>query len=786
MNNSIELFKDLFKNFIIGLVVLNENNEIIHSNKSFQNMVKYSKNEILNSNFINYISLKDRDEYLTYFNNLKTGKINSFKIDIRYLTKYKKNKWWNIKVNSTYDDSNKKFIFVILDDITLEKIKNQNLKISKELAEKTIKVKSEFFANMSHEIRTPIQTIIGMNELLLETNLDAEQQEYCEQIRFSTNVIINLVNDILDFSKIEAGKLQLEVIDFNFHKLIEDAVKLVVLDAHKKGLEICVNIEKDIPCFLQGDPVRIRQIITNLVNNAVKFTDKGEIEILVKLIQFKDNKYKIKINVRDTGLGIPENQLKKLFRAFSQVNSSTTRIYGGTGLGLSISKNLVKLMNGKIGVISKNMRGSTFWFTVLLDMSKVEKDEMQNKKNKYDEVNILLVDDNKTARKITKKYLEEFGCVVKEVNDGQEALKILMETATKNKKEFDYCLIDLIMPGMDGWQLASEINNNNYIKLTKLILLCPLGRSAEEAKMKLLKWFDGYIYKPIRREDINNLLKKAIKNKFEPLELEELSPYIEEEDTSDIRGDNKTVLVADDHVVNQRLFKINLENLGFKVLIVDDGIQAVKKTSQDIDIIFMDLHMPNLKGYDATKKIREKGFTRPIIAVTATTSKIERDKCLKSGMDDFLPKPFKKNDLIFMLKKWLSNSKKDNNLDINADNSIYDDKEIFNFEKAVKNFIGNKDVVIDLLDVYKDKLNNQLLLLKEALKKNDLNKISQIAHSIKGSSLTLEINKIGIQAKLLEQYANDGLKEKSEDSIFIIEEEFDKLKKVIEKITKVK
>ena len=324
MNNSKEIFKDLFKDFIVGLVILSEDDKIIHFNNSFQEMILKKKTDILNSYFTDYIYFKDQEKYLDNFKKITLNKINSFKTTFRHLTYDKKIKWWNVKINITYDN-NKKFIFAFLEDITDEKIKNDKLKQAEESAKKEIKVKSEFFANMSHEIRTPIQTVIGMNELLLGTNLDAEQQEYCEQIHFSANVLINLVNDILNFSKIESGKLQLELIDFNFHKLIEEAAKFVVLDAHKKGLELLVNIDSDVPCCLHGDPLRIRQILTNLANNAVKFTEKGEIEISVILIEETHDLYKIKVSVRDTGLGIPENKLKKIFKAFLQADSSTTR-----------------------------------------------------------------------------------------------------------------------------------------------------------------------------------------------------------------------------------------------------------------------------------------------------------------------------------------------------------------------------------------------------------------------------------------------------------------------------
>ncbi len=784
MKNSITIFKELFENFIVGLVILNEDNIITHSNNSFQKMIKYNKNDLLNTDFLNYFLFEDKAQYSRLFKDLISGKINSFKIDIRCHTKDRKIKWFNIKVSFSYDDEKNKFIFAILDDISAEKDKNNNLIFLKELAEKTIKVKSEFFANMSHEIRTPIQTIIGMNELLLDTTLDEEQQEYCEQIRFSTSVLIDLINDILDFSKIEAGKLNLEIIDFNIHQLVEEAVKLVVLDAHKKGLEICVNIDKNVPLFLRGDPVRIRQIITNLVNNAVKFTDNGEIEVSVNFLETNNNKCKIKIYIKDTGIGIPEEQLQNLFKAFSQVDSSTTRLYGGTGLGLSISKNLVKLMNGDIGVKSKKEKGSTFWFTILLEKSKKLKDiDKKILKANADKISILLVDDNKIARKITKNYLEECGCYVKEAVNGPQAIKILMDIAYNNKKEFDICLIDLIMPGMDGWQVASEINNNNYIKKTKLILLSPLVKSAEEAKMKLLKWFSGYIYKPIRRSDVCNLLNKVLKDQHEPVELEEISTYTDEEELAEINGNNKKILVADDHEVNQRLFKINLENLGYKVFIVNDGLQAVDKANDDIDMIFMDLHMPNLQGYEAAKIIREKGYKNPIIAITATTLKVELDKCLNSGMDDFLPKPFEKKDLILILKKWFNNSKK-KQINTLLNNKTIEDSEIFDFEKAVTNFIGNKEVVFDLIEVFIEKLNNQIPLLKDALKSNDLQKIGQIAHAVKGSSLTLEIRSIGNQAKILEQYAHDGLKEESDKAILIIEKEFEKLKKYFRKYFK--
>lgn len=778
MSKSIDLFKKFFEKSVIGLIIFDVNDRITYYNDSFQKKSKYNKNDLLGKDFIDIIYIKDRNEFKKNFKKLLSSKVKSYKMDMRYINKKSETRWCNIKVNSILDDKKHMFIFALFDDITSEKIEAINLKNSKENAERSTKIKSEFLANMSHEIRTPLHTIIGMNELLLETKLDAEQQEYIEQIKFSSDVLSALINDVLDYSKIEASKLELESINYDLHKLIEDAVKLVVLDAHKKGLEVYTNINKDVPYFVKCDPVRLRQIVTNLINNAVKFTEKGEIEAYVELLEEKRNKCKIKVQIRDTGIGISEDKLDKLFHAFSQIDTSTTRIYGGTGLGLSISKSLVNLMEGEIGVHSNKHVGTTFWFTVVLDRVEESARTHENINDDFKKLHILLVDDNKNARTVTKKYLEECGCNVEESEGAHQAIKMLLD-ASYNNIFFDYCFIDLLMPKMDGWQLASEINSNDYIKNTKLILLCPLGRSADEAKMKLLKWFDGYIYKPIRRSDIINLFKKLVKNQQEPEELEELSSYTEEEITLDIKEKNKKILVADDHEVNQRLFKIMLENMGYTVLIAEDGAEAVTKADKDIDIIFMDVHMPKLQGYDASKMLREKGFNKPIIAVTATNLKIEKDKCLKFGMDDFLSKPFKKKDLILILKKWLNASKNENLKHTVEDNFKNNDIEIFDYKKAVENFLGNKDVVLELLDVFVDKFNIQILDIKDAINAGKLAKVSEIAHSIKGSSLTLEIRSIGREAKSLENFAKNNLKTDTERSLINIKNEFEKLKKVI-------
>ncbi|MBA7623511.1 Sensory/regulatory protein RpfC [subsurface metagenome] len=398
-------------------------------------------------------------------------------------------------------EENLKFIFALIKDVTRWKKSVGELKKAKEEAEEATRTKSEFLANMSHEIRTPIHTITGMTELLLETHLDAEQQEYAEQVRFSADVLFSLINDILDFSKIEAGRLSLEVIDFDLYKTVEDAADLVTLEAHRKGLEVAVFINPQVPHLLRGDPVRLRQVIVNLFNNAVKFTRQGEIIISVEMVEDHDNRSTIKFSVRDTGIGISRERLSLLFKSFSQVDSSMTRKYGGTGLGLSISKSLVEAMQGQIGVESEERKGSTFWFTAVLEKQETENIYADVPKDFFGDLGVMVVDDNESSRRVLRRYLEDWGCRIDEVENGPKALQHLRAWKDSGAG-YPLALIDLRMPGMDGWQLASEINADKSINNTKLILLTPAGLSGDEAKMKLLKWFDGYLGKPVKRGEL--------------------------------------------------------------------------------------------------------------------------------------------------------------------------------------------------------------------------------------------------------------------------------------------
>jgi two-component system sensor histidine kinase/response regulator len=536
-----------------------------------------------------------------------------------------------------------------------------DLRRAKELAEAATRTKSQFLANMSHEIRTPIHTITGMVELLLETRLDMEQKEYAEQIRFSADVLLTLISDILDFSKIEAGKLDLESIEFDLVRTVEDAVDLAVLEAHKKGLEVVLYIDPRARRLLRGDPHRLRQVIVNLFSNAVKFTEAGEVCITVEVMQAGETDTVLRFSVSDTGIGISGEELGGLFQSFSQADSSTTRRYGGTGLGLSISKNLVEMMGGRIGVESRKGEGSRFWFTVGFAHGDRRGGAPPEAAAELRAQPVLIVDDCAASVRALRGYLEDWGLEVDEVPDGETALQRLRGAASAGRP-YSAALVDLRLPGMDGWQLASEVNADRSVSLTRLVLMTPAGLGGPEAKMKLLRWFDGYLYKPVKRQELLGGLSRALGAEAEletvEEEVETLGERAEEAGpgtpAAEWAGAGVRVLLAEDHAVNRELFRATLERLGCEVALAADGLEAVEAGSAGgYDLILMDIQMPRLNGYAAARRLRTLGVRSPIIAVSADAAAEERDLALAAGMDDFLAKPFKKRDLLPLLSRWV-------------------------------------------------------------------------------------------------------------------------------------
>ena len=687
--------------------------------------------------------------------------------------------WCRLNISGIrYHNSCADCLLVLVEDITSQIVLEEQLTNAKLVAEKATRTKSEFLANMSHEIRTPIHTIIGMSELLQDTSLDAEQKEYAGQVEFSAEVLLSLINDILDVEKIEAGKLKLEEIKMDLLEVAHSAVDLVALEAHKKNLEAALYIEPDVAHLVYGDPTRLRQIIVNLFNNAMKFTQQGEIELTISSVEQQEDWVKLLFRVRDTGIGIPKAKMAKLFKEFSQVDSSTTRKYGGTGLGLTISKNLTKLMDGEIGVESKEGEGSTFWFT-----AKFRKQDKVSPYidfiEKYRDEHVLIVDDNSTAREILTLYLSELGCSVVEASDGKKALDIL-RTSAESEQPISSCIIDQIMPGMDGWYLASEINSlrdntdNMALKNLKLYLVSPAGRSAEEAKMKLLNWFSGYLNKPLRKDQLYAVFAGMAldENADEPAEL---LPVDDELTAAKIK-----TLVAEDHEVNQQLFKSILQNLGCEVVLASNGLEAVAMSKETTpDIIFMDCQMPEMNGYEATEEIRRLGMSMPIIAVTASAIKGERDKCLACGMSDFLTKPFKKKDIQPVLQKWngLDHNGKmvsDSASDLPVDEQAGGD--IFNFEDAVETFLGNEATVRGLIKSYIEKVEGQIPQIESCLNAGDTEGSRELAHSIKGSALNLSMPGLGEAAKELEYSSRDTELEKSKLNFEAVKKAYEALK----------
>jgi len=546
-------------------------------------------------------------------------------------------------------------------DITDIKNYQQEIIKAKEEAEKASHAKSLFLSMMSHEIRTPLNGVIGMTELLAETELNHEQLDFIRTIQISGEALMGVINDILDYSKIESGKLNLERISFELLKVLEDTVDLMLVKAVSKNIDLIYNIVQGTPPFIKGDITRLRQIVINLVGNALKFTEKGEVFIEIKPFEKVENKHpgdsiKILFMIKDTGIGISQEGMNKLFKDFSQVDSSTTRNYGGTGLGLAISKKLVNMMGGDIWVESEVGKGTSFFFTIELEIAESQEREYLNDDiNELKNRKLLIVDDNSTNRKILKLQTEKWGLIPFVVSSADDALQIL-----KKHPDIELAIIDMQMPKKDGSELARDIRREYHSDIA-LVMLSSMGfyyKFKDSAHL-----FNAYLNKPAKQSVLLKTLIQCVENKNVTLKNlnnnedknkkmnDEKQPDTPLESSSDLR-----ILVAEDNMVNRKLAEKMLASLGYKAVFALNGEEAVQSVkTENFDMVFMDCQMPVMDGYSATQAIRNLDTSKnsiPIIAMTANAMEGDREQCINAGMDDYISKPLKKSDIAEAIKKW--------------------------------------------------------------------------------------------------------------------------------------
>jgi two-component system, sensor histidine kinase and response regulator len=640
-------------------------------------------------------------------------------------------------------------------DVSSYKDVEEALRRAKTDAEAAVKAKGEFLAKMSHEIRTPMNGVIGMTNLLSDTEMTSQQREYTETVKRSAESLLLLINDVLDFSKVEARKLIFETIDFNLQETIEGALELLAETAQAKNIELAGFVLADVPTLLRGDPGRLRQVFVNFVSNAVKFTDYGEVVVSVANLAETATHVDLRIEVRDTGIGIPLEIQPKLFQVFSQADSSTTRKYGGTGLGLAISKQLIELMGGQIGFTSVPGQGSTFWFTARFEKQAAPAKTAADQIN-LSNLHVLIVDDNQTNRRIMEDQMQAWGIRATCASGAQEALEKLQD---ETEHAFDVVLLDMHMPGMNGIALAEVIKADPRLSRMRVIILTSLGHLMDDAQLERIG-IEACLVKPVKQARLyecltgmRNLPKKPVETKpaVRPGDGPQPAPL--------------RVLLAEDNIINQKVAVAQLRKIGSVPDVVGNGMEAVEATRRNrYDVILMDCQMPVMDGYEASRQIRlreqtEGGKPVYIIAMTANAMQGDREKCLEAQMNDYLSKPVKDTDLRAALERSQVASQIDASAEEETETLLAETiggEELLDVQRLEAAANDDPKLVQELVDLYFAQASDLMNGLRAAINSGSAKDVDHFAHKLVGASLACGMSAMVLPLRELEKRGKEG------------------------------